>query len=362
MEKFSLKENKYKKRIIPAGIVSILVLIILFFIPSHTLLDDHKLILASNIMQKSILKIQDYLKSIEFPFDQKLDPNETGIIGPAESGIATTIGNLSAKRTTTNPNFAGLIAFLLKKAGIKKGDTVAIGCSASFPALMIAALSAVKALNLKPVIILSLGSSSYGATNLKLTLLDIYMILYKEGFINIPPDLITLGGDKDIGRDMPSQTVEKLKRVINKYRLPLLIEPDLRKNITKRIKIYKKYGRFSAFINTGGSYVNMGINSLVLKVKPGLNTKPGIVFPPPEQRGMIFEMLSRHIPVIHLLFIKGLAQKYNLPWDPVPLPKPGSQKSFLPKTEWSLSFIIITGLYLALVILFLALPPKTLKK
>ncbi|MCX6225588.1 MAG: hypothetical protein NTV01_12695 [Bacteroidia bacterium] len=43
--------------------------------------------------------------------------------------------------------------------------------------------------------------------------------------------------------------------------------------------------------------------------------------PAPEQQGMIHSMLKRKIPVIHLLFIKGLAQKYNLPWDPASQPE-----------------------------------------
>ena len=35
-------------------------------------------------------------------------------------------------------------------------------------------------------------------------------------------------------------------------------------------------------------------------------------------------MTARGVPIIHLLHIKGLAVKFNLPWDPVPLPEPGA--------------------------------------
>jgi hypothetical protein len=31
---------------------------------------------------------------------------------------------------------------------------------------------------------------------------------------------------------------------------------------------------------------------------------------------MIHLMLGKEIPVIHLLYVKGLVQKYHLPWDP----------------------------------------------
>jgi hypothetical protein len=71
-----------------------------------------------------------------------LDPNRTGLIGPPYSELLTTTGQLEAKRTTTNPDVAGLIAHLLRRAGAEAGDTVAIGASASFPALLIASLTA----------------------------------------------------------------------------------------------------------------------------------------------------------------------------------------------------------------------------
>lgn len=65
----------------------------------------------------------------------------------------------------------------------------------------------------------------------------------------------------------------------------------------------------------------MGTDSRVLELKPGLARTPSI--PPPARRGVLFEMARRGVPVIHLLFIRGLAEKYGLPWDPRPLPKPG---------------------------------------
>ena len=84
------------------------------------------------------------------------------------------------------------------------------------------------------------------------------------------------------------------------------------------MEIYRKNaprGKISAFINSGGGDANIGLSNLVLKVKPGLNTK--LPLPPEKKRGVLFEMVSQHVPCIHLLFIKGLVRKYGLPWDPV---------------------------------------------
>jgi poly-gamma-glutamate system protein len=60
----------------------------------------------------------------------------------------------------------------------------------------------------------------------------------------------------------------------------------------------------------------------VLEIKPGLNGN--VSLPAKSERGVLFEMAAQDIPCIHLLFIKGLAMKYGLPWDPIPLPKSGA--------------------------------------
>jgi poly-gamma-glutamate system protein len=73
-------------------------------------------------------------------------------------------------------------------------------------------------------------------------------------------------------------------------------------------------GRISAFINSGGGEANIGLSNLVLKVKPGLNRE--LSLPPEKERGVLFEMAHRGVPIIHLLFIKGLVQKYKFPFDP----------------------------------------------
>jgi poly-gamma-glutamate system protein len=89
------------------------------------------------------------------------------------------------------------------------------------------------------------------------------------------------------------------------------------------MQIYRRgadAGRIAAFINIGGSYANLGTSELALALKPGLNTHMEI--PAKPKRGVLFEMAAEGVPCIHLLFIKGLATKYGLPWDPTPLPAP----------------------------------------
>lgn len=276
---------------------------------------------AASLMQEAMLVIQTYCESVGIPIDITNDPNRTGLIGSEISPIATTLGNLEAKRTTTNPAFAAVMVQLLHQAGVSPGDSIAIGCSASFPALMIATLAAAKALSVYPIIILSLGSSSYGATNPDFNLLHIFQVLYQKKIFPTAPRAISLGGDRDVGDDFDPAIRSKLIEQIGQSGIELLYEPDLEKNVARRMNIYLGPGgsnRIAAFINIGGNYANIGTSELVLKLKPGLNRPKTL--PVKTERGVLFEMASLGIPIIHLLYIKGLTFDYGLPWDPVPLP------------------------------------------
>jgi poly-gamma-glutamate system protein len=136
---------------------------------------------------------------------------------------------------------------------------------------------------------------------------------------------ISLGGENDIGQDFGPDIKERLLQQIQRSGILFIYEPDLQKNVAARMKIYQgnsSAGRISAFINIGGNYADLGTSELVLEVKPGLNKQ--VSLPAKSERGVLFEMAAQEMPCIHLLFIKGLAMKYGLPWDPIPLPAPGN--------------------------------------
>lgn len=276
--------------------------------------------LAAENMEQSLKLIREYCIQHRINTDNPEDTRQTGLIGPEWSEITTTIGDPEAKRTTVNPNFAALIAHLLLEAGVKKGDTIAIGSSASFPALMIASLSAASALELYPLVIISFGSSSFGASNPDFTLWDIYRLLLDNKIIDYGPAAASTGGEDDTGTEFEAKVSGRIRLSLSEAGIPLIAEKDLQRNRREREKIYfnGNPGRIKAFINSGGGYANTGSSPSVLNIRPGLVKKARI--PEPEQQGMIHTMLGRKIPVIHLLFIKGLAQQYNLPWDPVSQP------------------------------------------
>jgi len=276
---------------------------------------------AAEYMEQSLKIIENYCIQHQINTNNPEDPRHTGLIGPEWSEITTTVGDPEAKRTTVNPNFAALITHMLQEAGVKRGDTIAIGSSASFPALLIASLCAAKALDLHPLIIISFGSSSYGASNPDFTLWDIYHQLLEHHIIDFKPVAASFGGEDDTGSEFDKGITDRIRISLQEAEIPLISENNLQKNRTTREKFYFAGNphRIKAFINSGGGYANIGSSPSVLNIKPGLIRRA--LIPTVDQQGMIHSMLLEKIPVIHLLFIKGLAQKYHLPWDPVSQPK-----------------------------------------
>lgn len=345
-------DKKLQRLIVLAGIISIFAFLsVKIFTSEYLMPHSSKQVAAAQIMKNSIAAISAFRDSTGIPIDITVDPNRTGLIGSEISPIATTLGNLEAKRTTTNPNFAGLVVQLLDEAGVVSGDTIAIGCSASFPALMIATLAAAQAIHVHPIFIISLGTSSFGATNPDFNLLHIFQVLQQNDIFTTPPAAISLGGDLDIGRDFDPATREQLVQQIHRSELPFICEPDLEKNVASRIKIFKgnsSKSRIAAFVNVGGSYSNLGTSELVLNVKPGVTKSNSI--PPRAERGVLFEMAARNVPIIHLLYIKGLALKYGLPWDPIPLPDPMESESSGMNSNNDFRFWLIAGIYFAMII------------
>lgn len=319
-----------------------------------------EMISASLKMQEAmeILKECQNNKGI-FP-DERIDINRTGLIGLEYSSITTSLGNLGSKRTTTNPNFAALLVLLLHQAGVNRGDTIAVGASCSFPALIIAVLSASEAMDLKLLCIYSLGASQWGANNPYFHWLHMNQCLLDAYVFDIKPIAVSLGGDRDSGEEMVPEGRSLLIKDIMESGITFVQQPDFEENIKARMRLYfEEVGKdgIKAFINIGGSLANIGIDSEILHLKPGVPRIKAI--PSPERRGVLFEMAAKNIPVIHLLYMKGLVQRYGLEWDPVPLPPPGKGQLYqIPRYKDPMFLVIAISYFFsvfitAFVLLFL---------
>ncbi len=309
-----------------------------------------EMVQAAKLMSEATLAVRHCREEKGVGIDPRFDPNRTGLIGLDYSPITTSLGNLEAKRTTTNPNLAGLLVHLLWEAGARRGDAVAIGASSSFPALIIASLCAAQALGLEPLLICSLGASQWGANNPDFHWLDIRDCLEKTGLLRMQPLAISLGGEGDRGQDMDPQGRDFLLAEAERRGYSVLPGADLPQLVRERIRLYNEAAggkQIKVFINIGGSFTNLGTDSKILNLKPGLTEFRN--FPPPEKRGLIFEMGSHGIPVIHLLYIRGLIERYEFPWDPRPLPAVGVGAIYDKKRLDSRLFFILAAFYLVLV-------------
>ncbi len=306
---------------------------------------------AAAHMGNALAAVRDHREAAGIPPDAATDPNRTGLVGPAYDELFTTLGDLEAKRTTTNPDAAALLAHLLERAGAGAGDTVAIGASGSFPGLLVAALTATEALGAHPVAVLSLGASSFGATDPDLDLLRIHQILTERGLVPTPPAAVSLGGTRDVGEEWEPEVRERLLARLGASGVPLILEPDLSASVARRMEVF---GRPAAFVNVGGADANVGTSPTLLGLQPGLLAPGDVPLSPAAQRGVLQEMAAAGVPVIHLLNLKGLARRYGLPWDPVPLPAPGTTRLLRGDAAPAPLLPLIAGTWLAAMVILAA--------
>ena len=304
---------------------------------------------AAENMNRAIQDLGNCRSEKGLVFDGIADPNSTGLIGLETSLLTTSLGDLQAKRTTTNPAFAALLVHLLKKAGLESGDCLAVGASGSFPALAIAALAAAEAMGVRPILICSLGASQWGANDPEFNWLHIQDCLLNSGFMKEKPAALSLGGEEDMGLDFDPGLRNDLLRRIGETGIVLIEESGLERNVRERILLYESNAAGSeikAFINIGGNWANLGTDSEILRLKPGLASVRQ--YPEAGRRGMVFEMAGRGIPVIHLLNIRGICERYGLSWDPLPLPAPGQGGFDFASQKNPLRFAFFLTVYLIL--------------
>lgn len=299
-------------------------------------------------MEQALAAVAAYCDSSGIAIDEALDPNRTCLIGPEYTPLFTSLGQLEAKRTTTNPDMAGLLAYLLQEAGVSAGDTIAVGASGSFPALLVATLTAAAAMGVHPLVIVSLGASSYGATRPTFNVLDLYELLLTLGLVESPPEAASLGGSWDAGTEFDPALRKTLRAQIRRFGVPLIHATDVKGSIEQRMAVYlgpERERRVAAFVNIGGNAANLGTSPVVLNLAPGLSLQADL--PPPDRRGVLYRMAAQGVPVIHLLHVRGLTRRFGMPWDPVPLPEPGVNRLFTGTARSTWRFWAIALAYLA---------------
>ena len=305
---------------------------------------QHEKMMAANKARAAMDAIRREREHRGLGIDRVSDINATGLIGRRWSGMTTTLGALEAKRTSTNPDFAALAVALLKDCGVRSGDRVAVSLSGSFPALNIAVLVALDVLGVEPVVVSSLGASTWGANEPELTWLDMEAVLARQGLIGSVSLAVSLGGGNDSGGDMEPAIRSMLRARIRGQGLLLLEDPDLTRNVAARMDLYLQGRAPSCLVNVGGNLASSAASPVA----------PGVLRPEaagPHIGGVIGAFLERGIPVIHLLDLRELTLRYGLPFDPLPLPEPGTGRLYretVPSRWFVATFLLAQALLLGL--------------
>jgi poly-gamma-glutamate system protein len=281
---------------------------------------------AARLMERSLASVKALRLAKNLPIDPALDPNATGIIGDEFTPLTTSVGDVEAKRTAANPAFAAVMVGYFRGAGLQAGDVVAVGASGSLPGFAIATLSAARVLDLRPIVIYSIGASMYGANLPGFTLVDMLERLRDDGVLPYRPAAVSPGGDADAGGGVLfDESSTLLLAETRRSGLPIVSGATLAERIRDRLRIYEEAtsGRpIRCFVNIGGSSASFGDTVASLSLPNGLILRPPAP-PPSPTRGVVFEFAARGVPVVHLLYVKGLARDNGLPFDPVPLPPLG---------------------------------------
>jgi poly-gamma-glutamate system protein len=282
--------------------------------------------------------------------DEVNDPNETALIGQDLTPITTDRGDIEAKLASTNPNFAAVVVDLLKQAGVREKDRVAVAVTGSFPAINIAVFSALETLNLTPLVVTSVGASNWGANDPDFTWLDMESLLREKGIFKTRSLAASIGGGGDIGRGLSPEGRGMILQAIRRNNVELIDEEHIEGSIARRLKLYEDRAQgkpIRAFINVGGGIASLGtiVNGEI--IPSGLSKELPVRNYP--VRGVIIEMAKKGIPVIHLYNIRQMWIDNNLPPNPVPLPEPGSGGIFV-RTKYNLTIAWVALVALAILI------------
>ncbi len=269
------------------------------------------------------------------PIDPEGDPGKTGLIGQPLSTVTSNTGYITAKRTSVNPNFAAVLVDLLKRAGVKQGDTVAVGVSGSFPALNACTFAAIQTLKLRPIVIASASASEWGANNPELLWIDMEHLLMQKQVFGFHSVAASRGGIDDRGFGMSKEGRRIIDAAIERNQLEMIEPHSLVDSIDKRMQIYDAAAGdrpIKAYINIGGGTASVGTHVGKKEFRRGLNLEP------PNKTGLVDSVMlrfaERDVPVIHMTGIEGIARKYGLSIVPDGIPPIGEGNVYI-KAEYN---------------------------
>jgi len=309
---------------------------------------------AAQQAERAFAAVREYRGLAGASLDLVNDPAGTGLIGPEISLITNSSGDLEAKLTSLNPNFAAVLVKYFRQVGLTAGDPVAVAMSGSFPGMNICLYAALETMNLRPVVITSVGASNWGANSPDFTWLDMEALFYDRGIFHTRSQAATFGGGNDMGRGLSPAGRELLRQSIERNDIPLLASDNIEDAIAKRMAFYEKTSRgraYKLYVNVGGGVASVGNRHNKTLLPGGLNFNLKAHNWP--RKGTLILFADKGVPVVHLLHIISLAQRHGLPVAPDFRPQPGEGEIFVRDMyRWPLAaaFLVIYCLACVLIL------------
>ena len=235
------------------------------------------------------------------------------LLGEEFTFTTTTLAPLRAKKLTMHPEVAALAVEYLRKAGVGAGDKVAVNLSGSFPGINIATIAAIDSIGAQPLIISSVGASTWGANRADYTWLDMERELVAADVWQWQSLVSSLGGINDNGGGLMPEGKELLVEAVARNNKPLARFNTLQQAIDMRLAVYKSNNNGQlpkVLLNVGGNHVIFGKMGHKVPLKEGLSMGYDPTFS--RHDGLALEFIKNNRAVIHFINIERLAAKYNI--------------------------------------------------
>ncbi len=282
--------------------------------PVHSEAYEQKL-QAVRLVQRAQEAIREAKRERNVAVDRRNDPESTGLIGPQFTLITTDRGTQAAKSIAAHPNFGAAVTQMMLQAGVDRGDLVAIGMTGSLPGQNIAVLAACRVIGAEPVVITSVGSSMFGATDPEMTWLDMESVLSGRKILPYRSVAASLGGGGDVGRGLSPAGRSLIGDAARRNGVRLLEIESLLDAVRERVAVYdlasaSRKKPIALYVNVGGGSASLGGTQNARLIPAGLTRHlAGRNYP---NRGVINILAERGIPVLHLLEVESLARSLGI--------------------------------------------------